>query len=129
MELWTPSFAALPTPRRRRSGNFPASASPGAEKILTFTGKHAFLAPESNGLRVLARVGLIVEERSYAATYAAGRSAGAGLPAKPRRMQDAHLLLQKHGRTLCKRTAPRCGDCPLRDGCTYVKLSLKRSRA
>jgi hypothetical protein len=52
---------------------------PGAEKILLFAGRQALLAPESNGLRVLVRLGLVREEKSYAKTYAASREAAKGL--------------------------------------------------
>jgi endonuclease-3 len=98
---------------------FPGIGEPGAEKILLFTGKHALLAPDSNALRVLVRLGYIREARRYANMYAAARAVAAGLPARPRAMQDAHLLLQQHGQTLCKRTAPLCGKCPLAPGCAY----------
>ncbi|HZN56771.1 MAG TPA: hypothetical protein VFD71_01760 [Planctomycetota bacterium] len=98
---------------------FPGIGEPGAEKILTFSGRHAFLAPESNGLRVLVRLGLIAEDDSYAKTYAASRQAAASLPSKPGVMREAHLLLHEHGRTLCRRSAPKCEDCPLARSCAY----------
>src|SRR5262245_53589460 len=99
---------------------FPGVGEPGAEKILLFAGQHALLAPESNGLRVLVRLGLIQEGNSYAKTYANARAAAQKLPADVRIMQEAHLLLQQHGQTLCKRNAPRCEVCPLACGCAYA---------
>ena len=99
---------------------FPGIGEPGAEKILLFTGRQALLAPDSNGLRVLVRLGLVREQKSYAGTYAASRQAAEVLPAKPRVLQEAHLLLQQHGQTLCKRTAPRCDLCPLARGCPHA---------
>ena len=99
---------------------FPGIGEPGAEKILLFSGSQALLAPESNGLRVLARLGIIREGKSYARTYAAGRDAAAALDAKPSVLLEAHLLLQQHGQTLCKRTAPRCVACPLEARCLYT---------
>ena len=45
-------------------------------------------------------------------------------------MQEAHLLLQKHGQTLCKRENPLCGECPLRTGCAFARAtcsSLEKS--
>jgi endonuclease-3 len=56
---------------KRALRSFPGIGEPGAEKILLFSGRHALLAPESNGLRVLVRLGLVIEEKSYARTYAA----------------------------------------------------------
>ena len=100
---------------------FPGIGEPGAEKILLFAGLQPLLAPDSNGLRVLVRIGLVPEEKSYARTYAAAREAANTLPAKMDTMRDAHLLLAEHGRTLCKRSVPRCGVCPLAGGCAYAR--------
>jgi endonuclease III len=100
---------------------FPGVGEPGAEKILLFTGAHALLAPESNGLRVLVRLGFVREDKSYARTYADSRRVVDALPADASVMQETHLLLQQHGQTLCKRAAPRCEACPLAWGCGYVQ--------
>jgi len=35
-------------------------------------------------------------------------------------MYDAHMLLIRHGRTICKALRPRCGECPLSDVCPKV---------
>jgi endonuclease III len=98
---------------------FPGIGEPGAEKILLFTGRQAFLAPDSNGLRVLVRLGLIREEKSYARTYAQSRPIAQAFSSEPQMIQEAHLLLQQHGQTLCKRSAPRCEECPLAIRCAY----------
>lgn len=108
--------------------SFPGIGEPGAEKILLFSGRQALLAPDSNGLRVLVRLGLIQEDKSYARTYAAGRVAAQDLPAEPSVMQEAHLLLQEHGQTLCKRSAPSCEACPLARGCAYALAALRNGR-
>jgi endonuclease III len=105
---------------KRALQSFPGIGEPGAEKILLFTGQQALLAPDSNGLRVLVRLGLIREEKAYALTYAASREVAKDLPAEPRVMQAAHLLLQQHGQTLCKRRAPDCDACPLAPACAYA---------
>ena len=105
---------------KRALRSFPGIGEPGAEKILLFTGQEALLAPDSNGLRVLVRLGLIREEKSYARTYAAARQVARDLPAEPTVMQEAHLLLQQHGQTLCERGAPRCEECPLAPACAYA---------
>ena len=100
--------------------SFPGIGEPGAEKILLFTGQQALLAPDSNGLRVLVRLCLVREEESYARTYAASRQVARSLPADTGVMQVAHLLLQQHGQTLCRRTAPSCGKCPLAPACAFA---------
>jgi endonuclease III len=69
---------------------------------------------------VLARLGLVREGTSYARTYAASREVARDLARTPKALQEAHLLLQQHGQTLCKRTAPRCVACPLEAGCAYA---------
>ena len=32
----------------------------------------------------------------------------------------AYLLLKAHGQSVCKRTKPKCGECPMRDTCRYA---------
>ena len=97
---------------------FPGIGGPGVEKILLFTGTQALFALESNGLRVLVRLGYAREEKSYASTYRALRSALAPLEKRGCAwLQRAYQLLQRHGQELCKRSAPRCDDCPLRASC------------
>src|SRR5262249_58957930 len=70
-----------PVDRAKRAlRRFPSIGEPGAEKILLFAGAAPLLAPESNGLRVLGRLGLIREEKSYARMYAAARPLAAAAP-------------------------------------------------
>ncbi len=118
----------LPVAEAKRAlRRFPGIGEPGAEKILLFTGKQPLLAPESNGLRVMARLGIIREETSYARTYAAARRAAQGLPAKASVLKEAHLLLQQHGQTLCTRNAPACSQCPLARRCAYAHTHRLRN--
>jgi endonuclease III len=112
---------AAPGKAKRALRSFPGIGEPGADKILLFAGYEASLAPESNGLRVLVRLGLVRDGGSYARTYAASRQAAVGFPADPGALQEAHLLLQQHGQTLCKRSLPRCGACPLAGRCAYAQ--------
>lgn len=109
--------------------SFPGVGEPGAEKILLFCDRQALLAPDSNGLRVLVRLGLAREDQSYAKTYASAREAAKTLPARPHALQEAHLLLQLHGQTLCRRTDPRCGACPLASGCAYARGGVAPRRS
>lgn len=105
---------------RRALRSFPGIGEPAAEKVLLFSGRQALLAPDSNALRVLVRLGFVEEGRSYARTYAASREAALGLTRRPAVLQEAHLLLQQHGRELCRRQQPRCGACPLARGCGFA---------
>jgi endonuclease III len=110
---------------KRALQTFPGIGEPGAEKILLFTGQQALLAPDSNGLRVLVRLGLVQEKKTYARTYTASREVAKNLPADPGAMQAAHLLLQQHGQTLCKRSAPHCEACPLAPSCAYYSTATR----
>jgi endonuclease III len=107
-------------PAKRALRKFPGIGEPGAEKILLFAGRHPLLAPDSNGLRVLVRLGLIAEGKSYARTYAASQAMSLRPAPSAGFLQQAHLLLQQHGRTLCKQSAPRCEACPLAPRCAHA---------
>jgi endonuclease III len=116
----------LPVEKAKRALRaFPGIGEPGAEKILLFAGLHPLLAPESNGLRVLVRLGLVREEKSYARTYAASRQVAEDLPSELIAWQEAHLLLQQHGQTLCKRGVPLCRECPLVRECAYAREAAR----
>jgi len=103
---------------------FPGIGEPGAEKILVATGRAKSLPLDSNGLRVLLRIGFGSSVRSYAATY---RSVKAALPlgrSTSKSLFTTHLLLQRHGREVCKTTNPRCEACLLREMCAYGRSRL-----
>src|SRR5262249_14962271 len=91
---------------------------PGAEKILLFALHQPILALDSNGLRVLLRLGYGTEERSYAATYRSVQdAASAQLSSDPAALIQAHLLLRRHRQEICRRSDPCCAACPLSDEC------------
>jgi endonuclease III len=100
---------------------FPSIGPPGADRILLFAGTLPELAPESNGLRVLGRLGLIPKGRPYPALYESSRALSAESRRSPGWFQQAHLLLQVHGRTLCRRHTPLCGECPLQQRCPFMR--------
>jgi endonuclease-3 len=119
----------LPVDRAKRAlRSFPGIGEPGAEKILLFAGRQALLAPDSNALRVLVRLGLVREGSSYSRTYAAARTLAGGFSTNPRLMQEAHQLLQKHGQSVCKRAAPRCTECPLARECAHARREPRKER-
>lgn len=100
---------------------FPTIGEPGAEKILMFAEKYPVLGLESNGLRVLLRLGFAQEQKSYSASYRAVKNAiPSQLPQDGKSLVAAHQLLRKHGQELCKRSRPLCDECPLRDSCAYA---------
>src|SRR6266566_7588995 len=73
----------LPLPKAMKAlKRFPSIGDPGAEKILLFTRTSPVLALESNGLRVLLRLGFGREEKNYSTTYRSAQTAvSEGLPA------------------------------------------------
>jgi endonuclease-3 len=99
---------------------FPMIGEPGAEKILMFSGALDVLALESNGLRVLVRLGFGEDRKSYSATYKSAREATLReLPADCVLLTRAHQLLRQHGQRLCLRNGPRCHACPVNSDCRY----------
>src|SRR5271170_4877316 len=105
---------------KRALKQFPTIGDPGAEKILLFCGLPSGLPLESNGLRVLVRLGWGRQQKDYAATYRSVRDDLApDLPADPGHLKEAYLLLREHGKTLCKDKAPLCHRCPLASECDY----------
>jgi endonuclease-3 len=113
----------MPLPMAKRAlQKFPGIGEPGAEKILLFSGAHAVLALDSNGLRVLLRLGFGEEKKSYATSYRLVQKAvEAELDRDASWLIEAHLLLRRHGQELCKRTQPVCEKCPLAAGCEFYQ--------
>jgi len=104
---------------------FPSVGEPGAEKILMLTRSYPLLSLESNGLRVLRRLGFGGEKKDYSATYRAVQDhiapqvAAAGYDT----LIAAHKLLRRHGQELCKTARPLCSQCPLERDCPTARTS------
>ena len=115
----------LPLPQARRAlAQFPMIGEPGADKILVFTKRARLLPLDSNGLRVLARLGLSSDAKDYRTTYRRTQETLAtSLPANHDWLISAYALLRQHGQELCRRRLPLCSRCPLRVRCpssTYL---------
>jgi endonuclease III len=110
-----------PLPQAKKAlKKFPNIGDRGAEKILLFTRSHPVMALDSNSLRVLCRVGFAEEQKNYSATYRLVQKAiREQLPQDYDSLIRAHQLLRQHGQELCKRSKPRCAECPVRAECTY----------
>jgi endonuclease III len=115
------SVLKRPVPQAKKAlKRFPSIGDPGAEKILLLTRSYPVMALDSNGLRVLCRVGFAEEQKNYSATYRLAQDAVHGqLPRDYDSLIQAHQLLRQHGQELCKRSEPRCAECPVRNGCNY----------
>jgi endonuclease III len=110
-----------PLPQAKKAlKRFPSIGDPAAEKILLFTGSYPVFSLDSNGLRVLCRVGFAEEQKNYSATYRLVQDAiREQLPRDYDSLIRAHQLLRQHGQELCKRSRPLCAECPIRDACNY----------
>jgi endonuclease-3 len=105
---------------------FPGIGDPGAEKILLFSRSHPILALDSNGLRVLLRLGYGEELKSYASTYRSAQEATDDVLKKDFDwLIAAHQSLRRHGQELCKSVRPLCPRCPLRSKCRYYEEEVK----
>jgi len=101
---------------------FPGIGDPGAEKILLFSRTQPILALDSNGLRVLLRLGYGEESKSYSTTYRSAQdAAGKEMKKDFDWLIAAHQLLRRHGQELCKNVNPVCPRCPLKSTCRYYQ--------
>jgi endonuclease III len=119
------ALGALPLAKARALlKRFPTIGDPAADKVLLFAGVAALPALESNGLRVLARLGLFVEGRSYDQSYKAGIAVlKAQGPDDIDGLRRAYLVLREHGKVLCRNT-PECAPCPLSETCPKSVVSF-----
>lgn len=82
-----------------------------ADVVLAFAGGREVLPIDTNIFKVANRIGL-VRGRDYEKT----RATLEGL-IPPNKRLDAHILLIRLGRELCRARNPRCGACPINDLC------------
>jgi endonuclease III len=107
-----------PVGARKLLKRFPGIGEPGADKILLYNGRARTLAPDSNVLRVLVRLGFGKMEKDYGRTYrSAVEATAAELPSSHPTLIAARELLRRHGQELCHRNHPRCEMCPLSARC------------
>ena len=99
---------------RRALRKFHGIGEPGAEKILLHAHRIATVALESNGLRVVERLGYVGADANYSRQWKAARRAiAAEAPGDVRGLMEMYQLLRRHGQTLCLRSKPCCSECPL----------------
>ena len=120
----------LPLPKAKQAlRKFSGIGDPSAEKILLFARAYPVLGLDSNGLRVLLRLGFGEEKKNYTATY---KSVQEAIRDQLKEDYDwligAHILLRRHGKELCKTNAPLCEKCPVRKSCGYFKACQNRER-
>jgi endonuclease-3 len=116
---------AGPVPKARKLlKSFHGIADPGADRILLFGGISPIAAVPSNCAGVLLRILKNAAAENYSATYREEqRIIGGELPETFDARARAYLLLKTHGQQLCKRTNPKCTECPLQPHCAYAALN------
>ena len=111
---------------RKELKKFPNIADPGVDRILLFAHIAPIAAAPSNCPHVLVRILLGMERESYAVTYSEAQQAiesqtTAAFDARAR----AYLLLKHHGQETCKRTNPKCAQCPISAKCAFFAGSYR----
>jgi endonuclease III len=114
-----------PAPKARELlKSFQGIADPGADRILLFAGISPIAAVPSNCVGVLLRILKKDIGKNYLATYREEqRVIASDLPETFDARARAYLLLKRHGQQICKRTNPKCAECPLRPHCAYAALN------
>ncbi|HYX27540.1 MAG TPA: hypothetical protein VE863_03155 [Pyrinomonadaceae bacterium] len=117
------SALRLPLPKAKKTlQKFPSIGEPSAEKILLFTRSYPVLGLESNGLRVLLRLGFGEEQKNYTTAYRSVQEAIKDhLGDDFDLLIDTHILLRHHGKELCKTSNPMCDKCPVKKSCAYFE--------
>jgi len=118
---------AGPIPQARKElKKFPNIADPGADRILLFAGIAPVAAVPSNCPHVVVRVQFGQESANYVETYREAQHAiETAVPAKFDARTRAYLLLKRHGQETCKRTKPKCPQCPVRSSCAFYAESRR----
>jgi endonuclease III len=106
---------------RKKLKTFPNIADAGADRILLFAGIAPIAAVPSNCPHVLVRIQHGKEPENYATTYREAQQAidteiSPNFDARSR----AYLLLKRHGQDICKRTKPKCPECPVKSSCAFL---------
>jgi endonuclease III len=100
--------------------SFPTIGASAADRILLFCGIAPLTVFPSGALHVLLRLGYGEEVKDWGKTYALIRDAAAAeLLIDVAGLQRAYLLLKAHAQVLCRKSKPRCLDCPLRPDCAW----------
>jgi endonuclease III len=112
----------IPLARARKIlKSFSGIADPGADRILLFAGISPLAAVPSNCVHVPIRIWQGTEGENYSASYRkAQRAIAAEVPEKFDARMRAYLLLKTHGQQTCKRTNPKCRECPVNAKCAFV---------
>lgn len=82
-----------------------------ADSILLYAGNHPVFVVDAYTHRIFGRHGLVSAKPDYEAVRAVFEGA---LPPHPPMFNEFHALIVITGKNWCRKSAPRCSDCPLR---------------
>jgi len=116
------AIASAPVAEARKIlKKLPNIADPGADRILLFARIAPIAAVPSNNVHPLVRILHGRERENYGVNY---KQAKADIEAQtPERFAPrirGYLLLKVHGQALCKRTKPKCEECPVNHECAFA---------
>jgi endonuclease-3 len=107
-----------PAQARKLLRKFPGIGEPSAERILLVAGGWPGLGLESNGLRVLQRLGWGHTHKDWNRMWKETNAAIAPhIGQDTERLHALHSLLRHLGQELCRAAEPRCAHCPLLETC------------
>ena len=105
---------------RKALKKFPGIADPGADRILLFGHLQPVAAVPSNCPQVLVRIQLGLERENYGVNYReAQKLIEDEIPEQFHARIRAYLLQKQHGQAICKRSKPKCEECPVSANCAY----------
>ncbi|HEY2469827.1 MAG TPA: hypothetical protein VGI45_18550 [Terracidiphilus sp.] len=105
---------------RKTLKKFPGIADPGVDRILLFGDVQPAAAVPSNCPQVLVRIQLGLERENYGVNYReAQKMIEDEIPEHFDARVRAYLLLKEHGQTICKRSKPKCDQCPVNANCAF----------
>jgi endonuclease-3 len=116
------ALAERPAQERKILKTFPGIGDPGADRMLLWSGIGAVAAVPSNCPHVLVRIQRGPEGTNYGETYREAQQAIEGeIPETFEARTRAYLLLKRHGQEICKRTKPKCSECPVNAACAFFR--------
>jgi endonuclease-3 related protein len=82
-----------------------------ADSILLYAGNHPVFVVDAYTHRILGRHGITNGKPDYERVRA---QIEASIPARPELFNEFHALIVNTGKNWCRKSAPRCAECPLR---------------
>lgn len=124
------ALSRLPlTQARRLLRTFPGIANPGADRIVLFGGIATVAAVPSSCPDVLIRIRSGRPHEAYNTNYREAQQIIQNQVADTFAARTrAYLLVQQHGRRVCKHLNPECSVCPVSGSCAFFAVASRIAR-